>query len=410
MAKNKNIPMKQLMILTNIVPAALLAALVLTAGCAYHFGNEDAQDIAVIRVDASGAEMWKHTIDSGFGGGFEAILSVAPTPEGGVFVSHYYLYPPSSHPDKIHWTTCIGADGSVVWDRDFSSNFKLMTPTPDGGFIGITEFGSSVVRVGPDGSPVWTINQTTIADILPKSRKDRYNTPQFNTVVPVGPDRYVIAGNLWVPSWSFMATVNGLGEITEAKKFTDHLSIGNLAPMPDGGWVVVGGGQVSRLRPNDKVRWTKTFWQAPDDLPENVTIGGPWVRGFQVKDGEIRVLFVVSVSRVDEATAMIYGVDEATAVTYGDDGTVLGEVHMEVPQSCPITLAADGGYAFAALESDEPGTYGPLSSEGSDVHIVKMDADGNPEWDRTVRGPVIRIETISAVEDGGYILGVDLRR
>ena len=86
--------------LTNIVLAALLAALVLTAGCAYHFGDEDAQDLSIIRVDASGAEMWRHTIDSGFGGGFEAILSVAPTPEGGVFVSHYYLYPPSSHPDK----------------------------------------------------------------------------------------------------------------------------------------------------------------------------------------------------------------------------------------------------------------------------------------------------------------------
>lgn len=41
---------------------------------------------------------------------------------------------------------------------------------------------------------------------------------------------------------------------------------------------------------------------------------------------------------------------------------------------------------------------------------MKMDADGNPEWDRTVRGPVIRIETISAVEDGGYILGTDIRR
>lgn len=395
--------MKQLMKLTNIAPAALLAALVLTAGCAYHFGNEDAQDLSIVRVDASGAEMWRHTIDSGFGGGFEAILSVAPTPEGGVFVSHYYLYPPSSHPDKIHWTTCIGADGSVVWDRDFSSSFKSMTPTPDGGFIGITEFGSSVVRVGPDGSPVWTINQTTIADILPKSRKDRYNTPQFNIAVPVGPDRYVIAGNLWVPSWSFMATVNGSGEITEVKKFTDHLSIGNLAPMPDGGWVVVGGGQVSRLRPNDKVLWTKAFWQAPDDLPENATVGGPWVRGFQVNEKEIRVLSVVS----PEAAS---GVDEAVAVTYGDDGTVLGEVHMEIPRSCPITLAADGGYAFAALESDEPGTYGPLSSEGSDIHIVKMDADGNLEWDRTVRGPVIRIETIRAVGDGGYVLGTDVRR
>jgi len=100
--------------LTNIVLAALLAALVLTAGCAYHFGDEDAQDLSIIRVDASGAEMWRHTIDSGFGGGFEAILSVAPTPEGGVFVSHYYLYPPSSHPDKLYWTTCIGADGGVV--------------------------------------------------------------------------------------------------------------------------------------------------------------------------------------------------------------------------------------------------------------------------------------------------------
>lgn len=389
--------------LTNIAPAALLAALVLTAGCAYHFGNEDAQDLSIVRVDASGAEMWRHTIDSGFGGGFEAILSVAPTPEGGVFVSHYYLYPPSSHPDKIHWTTCIGADGSVVWDRDFSSSFKSMTPTPDGGFIGITEFGSSVVRVGPDGSPVWTINQTAIADILPKSRKDRYNTPQFNTVVPVDPDRYVIAGNLWVSSWSFMATIEGSGEIMEAKKFTDHLSIGNLAPIPDGGWVVIGGGQVSRLRPNDKVLWTKVFWQASDDLPENATVGGPWVRGFQVNEKEIRVLSVVS----PEAAS---GVDEAVAVTYGDDGTVLGEVHMGIPRSCPITLAADGGYAFAALESDEPGTYGSLSSEGSDIHIVKMDVDGNLEWDRTVRGPVIRIETISAIESGGYILGMDVRR
>jgi hypothetical protein len=393
--------------ITKLVPPVLLVFLVLAAGCAYQFGATDVQDLSIVRVAASGAEMWRHTIDSGFGGAYEMILSVAPTPEGGVFVSHYYTSPPSSHRDKIYWTTCIGADGSVVWDKDLS--FASMTPTPDGGFIGVTKFGFKVVRIGPDGSPVWTINQTTVADTLPKARKDSYNTPQFNAVVPVGPDRYVIAGGLWVPSWGFRATIDGSGEVLETKKFI-RLSIGNLAPMPDGGWVVVGGTQMSRLRASDTVRWTRTFWQAPDDLPENVTIRGPWIRGFQVEDGEIRVLSVILVSRVDEATAKIHAVDEAIAVTYDDNGTVLGEVHMEVPRGCPITLAADGGYAFAALESDEPGKYVSLSSEGSDVHIVKMDADGNLEWDRTVRGPVIRIETISAVEDGGYILGTDIRR
>jgi hypothetical protein len=333
---------------------------------------------------------------------------VAPTPEGGVFVSHYYLYPPSSHPDKLTWTTCIGADGSVVWDRDFSSSFKSMTPTPDGGFIGITEYGFRVVRVGPDGSPAWTINQTTIADILPEPRKDHYTTPQFNTVVPVGPERYVIAGNLGVSSWSFMATVNGSGEITEAKKFTDHLSIGNLAPMPDGGWVVVGGTQVSRLRPNDKVLWTKTFWQAPDDLPENATVRGPRVVGLQVEAEEIRVLYVVyrETSGMDEVVEVVDAI-------YSDNGTMLGEVRMEIPRDCPVARAADGGYVFATLDGDGPGTYGPLSSspEGSDIHILKMDADGNLQWDRTVKaGSVIQIEAVSAIESGGCILGVDLRR
>ncbi|MCX6641160.1 MAG: hypothetical protein NTW14_11910, partial [bacterium] len=76
--------------------------------------------------------------------------------------------------------------------------------------------------------------------------------------------------------------------------------------------------------------------------------------------------------------------------TYGGAGPDLGKC---------MTLAADGGYLIAGY------TYS-FGAGLADMYLVKTDAQGNQQWQRTYGGPGYDYcESIEPTSDGGYILG-----
>jgi hypothetical protein len=63
-----------------------------------------------------------------------------------------------------------------------------------------------------------------------------------------------------------------------------------------------------------------------------------------------------------------------------------------------IATTPDGGYILC-------GYTDPFGSEGSDIILSKIDADGNQEWKRIIGGNRLdRALSVTTVKEGGYIL------
>lgn len=57
----------------------------------------------------------------------------------------------------------------------------------------------------------------------------------------------------------------------------------------------------------------------------------------------------------------------------------------------------DGGYVVAGVTRSQ--------GEGGDVYLIKTDAEGNVEWERTFGGPHLdRGIDVQATPDGGYVV------
>ena len=85
---------------------------------------------------------------------------------------------------------------------------------------------------------------------------------------------------------------------------------------------------------------------------------------------------------------------------YGGDGT-------DRLQS--ISVTPDGGYllgGYSTSDASRDKTEDSRGEEGrEDYWVVKIDAEGNKEWDRTIGGNTIDyLSTAIALEDGGYLL------
>ncbi len=85
--------------------------------------------------------------------------------------------------------------------------------------------------------------------------------------------------------------------------------------------------------------------------------------------------------------------------------TVLGGMHSEEPKE--ISLTSDGGYVVAGYsqsnEGDVSGHHG--TTNNSDVWVVKIDNNGNVQWQKSYGGTLDDYgKSIEQTTDGGYIV------
>jgi hypothetical protein len=87
--------------------------------------------------------------------------------------------------------------------------------------------------------------------------------------------------------------------------------------------------------------------------------------------------------------------------TFGGEGGTSGDELRSVQQT------SDGGYILGGYSSsDISGDKSEASRGDTDYWVVKLDADGNKEWDRTFGGnEAEQLTSLQQTSDGGYILG-----
>ncbi|MBB4603125.1 hypothetical protein HNQ93_003792 [Hymenobacter luteus] len=97
-------------------------------------------------------------------------------------------------------------------------------------------------------------------------------------------------------------------------------------------------------------------------------------------------------------------------VKFNSEGIVEWEEKFGGPdedQAFDIQPTADGGYLLAGYSDSPPGAHKTYSSQGKhDYWLVKVSADGKRQWDRGYGGnDVEHLTSLTPISDGGWLLG-----
>ncbi|MEO1513470.1 MAG: T9SS type A sorting domain-containing protein [Bacteroidota bacterium] len=146
-------------------------------------------------------------------------------------------------------------------------------------------------------------------------------------------------------------------------------------------------GTLSKLDLQGNLLWTYEFGTREDDIPRDILLND---------QGEIVVIGETQRNGASEINSFVFVFDTS--------GTqVWAEVYDKDDQNLffnKIKQTSDGGYIICGYISGE--------GFGNDYHVVKMDVDGNIEWEQTYGGLNNEIGVaIEILEDGSYVLAGD---
>ncbi|MFO0485220.1 MAG: hypothetical protein ACK51A_06115, partial [Sphingobacteriia bacterium] len=352
-------------------------------------------DYWVVKLDANGNKQWDKTLG---GSGGDQLFSLQQTADGGYILggSSWSAADISggksenSRGERDYWVVKLDANGSIQWDKTLggSANDELtsLQQTADGGYIlggwsesdadiaggksensrGVSDYW--VVKLDANGKRQWD-------KTLGGSGEDVLNSLQQTT-----DGGYILGG------WSLSnADLDG-GKSENSRGFYDY-------------WVV-------KLDANGKREWDKT-------------LGGSGVDGLtslqQTNDGGY-ILGGGSSSAADisggksensrgERDYWVVKLDANGSIQWDKTMGGSGEDYLSTLQQ-----TADGGYILGGASysnTDIAGGKSENSRENSlDYWIVKLDAAGNKQWDKTLGGSDYDwLGSLQQTTDGGYILG-----
>jgi hypothetical protein len=332
-------------------------------------------DYWIVKIDSNGTKQW----DKRYGGpGGGELYQMAQTPDGG-----YLLFGDSSSPvggDKSQprrdsldygsdfWVVKISSDGTKQWDRTYGGNaedyFVSMSPTADGGYLLAGSSGSGigaekseasrggldywVVKISSDGTKQWdkTIGGNRIEFV--------------RSILSTSDGGYIITGD----------SSSGIGgDKSEAKRGSYDV------------WIV-------KIDSNGTKQWDKRYggtgWEVSGEIIPALD-GGYLIGGFTGSD-----------KNGDVSEESKGGESDAWLIKIANDGTKQWDKRYGGNDSeglGSIIPTLDGGYLLGGGSSsnksgDKSENSRGVSSIGlgSDFWIVKIDLQGNKQWDKTFGG------------------------
>jgi len=294
----------------------------------------------------------------------------------------------------------LDANGNLQWTKTIggpeSEEGNSLIQTPDGGYViagstrsfGAGEADVYVVKLDAKGNLQWT---KTIGGL---------NRDWSSSLIQTSDGGYAIAGH--TESFGageadvYVVKLDAKGNLQWTKtiggKYTDAgLS---LIQTSDGGYAIAGhtesfgaGGEdvyVVKLDANGNLQWTKT-------------IGGKYADAglslIQTSDGGYAI--AGSTRSFGEGRGDVYVVKLDANGNFQWTKTI-GELYSEEGYS--LIQTSDGGYAIA-------GATKSFGAGGEDVYVVKLDANGNLQWSKTIGGKSDeKGYSLIQTSDGGYVI------
>jgi len=386
------------------------------AGMTQSFGAGH-NDFLLVKTDSNGTEQWYRT----FGGGnHEFHPSVRLSPDGGYILGGRTW----SFDDADYWLIKTDEDGNVKWDRTFKSiGLESFQQTSDGGYIITGDlYDPPIIKTDSNGIEQWDI---------------RMEWDRIDSVLQTGNGGYILAGikdsklllvKLMAerPPLTAQLTYDpgypGANQTITFDASASHDPYGNITYYQ---WDLGGGSYVNTTQ--------KTVTHSYDE-------GGNYNVGLTVTGSNDDVSSITREIIVQQSappimrwdrTFGVQGDDNAYSLAHTSDGGYIlagsshfyiGERHwdmdarlvktdangnmqwqrtiggIEFDEAYSAMQTSDGGYIFAGRTS----SYG---AESYDMWLVKTDAEGIEQWNRTFGGE--DFDTASSVRqasDGGYVL------
>jgi hypothetical protein len=347
-------------------------------------------------------------------------------------------------------------------NRLFTSYSGVNTLSYSGGTINPTLTGrftngvwtGTVTVTGPETSA--TI--TTAA----QSNSSKNGTSNIFEVVPIEPatlwnqtygdGRYVVPYSRDEVPYALVETSDGgfaiAGESTDPENLDVHLvgwmvktdKFGNmewnqtyagiirsLVETSDGGYIIAGEKSgdfwLAKTDEHGNIEWSKTYggpaWNKTDggsDIEHAYSV-------VETPDGGYALAGENSVGTIPHVDDFRAGFNDFWLVktdAYGNmewNKTYGGPVDRE--RAISLVVTPDGGFAIAGTKEvfdleREPDKWGLIPNNGTFFWLVKTDAYGNVEWNKTYGGTDLiynsELHCLLATSDGGYVLGGDMNR
>ncbi len=293
----------------------------------------------------------------------------------------------------------VSSYGSTqVWQKTFGGTkgdrALSIQQTKDGGYIvagytyssGAGEDDVYVLKLDPNGKLKWE-----------KTFGGKFSDEALS-IQQTKDGGYIVAGYTYFSGDRgedvYVLKLDSNGKLQWEKTFggSDNDGAFSVQQTKDGGYIVAGGTRSSgagrfdvyilKLDSNGKLQWEKTFGGSDDDMATSIqqtTDGGYIVAGYSYGAQK----FDVHILKLDSNGKLQW------EKTFGGSDS---DVAFSIQQT------KDGGYIVA-------GSTRSSGVGGKDVYVLKLDSNGNIQWEKTFGGSKDdEAFSIQQTKDGGYIV------
>jgi hypothetical protein len=422
------------------------------AGHTKSFGAGD-WDVYVVKLDATGNLQWTRTI-----GGEKEDLghSLIQTSDGGYAIAGHTKSFGAGAWDV--YVVKLDANGNLKWTKTIGGEKddygRSLIQTSDGGYATASEtesFGTGgvdvyVVKLDANGNLQWTKTIGGPGDEIGFS------------LIQTSDGGYAIAGSTgsfgagWYDVCAVKLDANGNLQWTKTIGGKDFEGGYSLIQTSDGGYAIAGytesfgaGGRdvyVIKLDAKGNLQWTKTIGGLDDEIGHSLiqtsdggyaiagstySFGAGWADVYVVKldaNGNLQWTKTIGGKDFEAGYSLIQTSDGGYAIAGYTDSFGAGREDVYVVKldangnlqwtktiggskrdwGHSIIQTSDGGYAIA-------GTTTSFGAGGEDVYVVKLDANGNLQWTKTIGGEndegtllINAPDDIIQTSDGGYAI------
>ncbi|HKZ93180.1 MAG TPA: hypothetical protein VJ249_01185 [Candidatus Bathyarchaeia archaeon] len=342
------------------------------------------RDFWLVKTDSSGNMQWNRT----YGGtSNDRAYSLVQTGDGG------YALAGSLSGD--FWLVKTDLSGNAQWNRTYGGTggdfAQSLVQTVDGGYA-IAGYTNSY---GAGGYDFWLVKVNAEMNLEHQrnlgidSYIDVWSRTYGGTasdiaysVVQTSDGGYAIAGD----GFANLVKTDSVGNVQWSRTYGGTAR--SVVQTIDGGYAIAGslsGFQLAKTDSAGNMLWTKTYGSGTVYSMVQTSDGGYALAGAISPYGEYEDFWLV---KTDSAGAML------SNKTYrGTDST--GGTYYSREDAYSVVQTSDGGYALA----------GAIGWGSRDVWLVKTDATGNHQWNKTYGGTNWdEARSLVQTGDGGYAL------
>jgi len=301
-------------------------------------------DAWLVKTDADGNTLWDKT----FGGSEDDVAnSVQQTADGGYILGGYTYSYGAAGDTHDAWLVKTDADGNIVWDKTFGGSgaeeANSVQQTADGGYI----LGGYTYSYGAGESDAWLVKTDADGNTVWDTTFGGSEQDGANSVQQTADGGYILGGH------------------------TRSYGVGDADA-----WLI-------KTDADGNIMWDKTFGGSDNDdevYSVQQTVDGGYILGVTYGAREVDAWLIKTDSDGNTVWDTTFGGSE-------DD------------EANSVQQTVDGGYILGGhTRSYGEGHY--------DAWLIKTDADGNTEWDKTFGGSEQDgANSVQQTADGGYILG-----